>query len=285
MAFNYGIQGLEQFCRSGTDGAERTVAQAVVAVTDIIVHPLFVGRDLCEMVLAAERIQVYLRSLYRLVDIYLYGVGSDDIGVGEVAVQARHALLTDDRVLGFPVEIQRLEDVLLCGDVVALRYVERYHVAGTLPLAVGLTPLDGGALHLLQEFQGAQGLEVIVEVILDQFIGLVVVLGVTEFVGDVLQFLLHLQDAFVLFLGGKHLARDQLASMLEPLHVIQRLRFGVPAGYSRMKKRAVRLIETFLADKELCLTEILVAFVVQVVWIVLPGGLEQGERQCKYGSY
>ena len=48
-----------------------------------------------------------------------------------------------------------------------------------------------------------------------------------------------------------------------------------------MKKRAVRLIETFLAGKELCLTEILVAFVIQIVRIVLPGGLEQGERQSK----
>ena len=214
------IQGLEQFGRGGTDSGERTVAQAVVAVTDIVAYALFVGRYLGKVVLAAERIQMHLRSLDRLVDIHLDGVGPDHIGVGKVAVQTRHTLLADNGILGFPVEIQRLENKLFCGDVVALRYVERYHVADTLPFAVGFSPLDGGVLHFLQEFHGAQRLEVVVEVILDQLIRIVVILGITEFVGDILQVLLHLQDLFVLLLGRKHLGGDDLAGMLEPFHIV-----------------------------------------------------------------
>ena len=202
MALNDGIQGLEKLIGGGADDFQLLVCHAVVPMPAIVVSTLLVGRNLGQMIFAPERIQMHLAGLYSLVDIDLDGVCSYYVGVRKVAVKTRHTLLAHDGIVAFIVDFKCPEDVFLGSYIIALGYVKRHHITVTEPLPIRLLPACRFLLHLLEELHRPHRLHMIVEVVLHQLVGVIKILRESKLIGHLFQFLLPLENEFILFGRG-----------------------------------------------------------------------------------
>ena len=124
----------------------------------------------------------------------------------------------------------------------------------------------------------------IVEVILRDLVSVIIVLGISEPVRDFLEVCHVLKDRLVLFLRGKNMGRNASGCIFEAFYIVKRLRFLVILGNGCAQQLVVHLFEPFLAHKQFRLFEILVAFVVYGIWVVLGSEGQHGARDAAQGK-
>ena len=109
----------------------------------------------------------------------------------------------------------------------------------------------------------------VVEIILGQFVRVVIVLRKIEPVGYFLQVFHVLLNLSVLLLRGVCVGRNAPGCVFETLDIIECLRFLVVFGDGRAQQRIVHFVEPVFAHKQFSFLEILEAFVVYLIGIVL----------------
>ncbi len=216
----------------------------------------------------------------RFAQVYPHGVVADGIGIGEIAVQAGRRLTADHGVGAVVVYVKGLQDVLLGAYVVVLVDVEGNHVAGGHPLAVFFLLVYCLGQHLLHEIHGTHELAVVVVVVLGYFVGMVVILPVSQFRCHVLQVVHVFLDTGVVGVGH-FFVPEGAGQVLEPLYIVEGLRLGIPFCDGGTEQHICGTGEARLPCKLLCFTHILITFVVYLVRIVLRSGCRRYTQQNK----
>ena len=130
----------------------------------------------------------------------------------------------------------------------------------------------GFPLEVLEDLHCADNFVVVVEIVLDYLIGVVEILGVSVFVGDGLEFLLHIQDFPVLGIRSGRMVRNSPYGVPQTIYIIQGFRLLVTGSLCGKKKGVIGFLESFLADKQFCALEVFVALVINLIRIVLCRG-------------
>ena len=117
-------------------------------------------------------------------------------------------------------------------------------------------------------------LAMVIIVVLDQLVRVVKVLQIAELVRFVLDHLLEGQDVFVLLFRSRGLGGDKADLMLEDLDIVENLGLGVLLFLGLSQKLRRRGIEGLRPYFFLALHEQFVAFVIEVIGIILRRGRE-----------
>ena len=257
----------KQFCRCAHMEQLR-VSLAVVPGLLVALYVPLVGIELCLVITDSEAVKVGFRRSIGLTEVNLYGIMADGVGIGKVAVQACAALPSDGRVRGILVNPDCLLDITLCRYIVVLRYIQRKDIAGAHPHAVFVPFLDCYISHLLNHVHSLNALAVVEEIILRQFVSVVVILEIAEFLCNFFEVVRLLKDILVRFGGGFQIPVPARC-ILEGHDVIERLGLGVAFFDGDLHELGIGGREFRGAGLKFCLAISFKTLVVQLIRIVL----------------